>query len=251
MQTERSIANAPRLGSPSGRRARVRLGTARFGVVIPALDEATGIAAAVRSVRDEPRVAEVVVVDGGSSDATLEVARRAGARVLRAPRGRGQQMNRGAAQVQGESLVFLHADCRLPPRAFDAMLDVFDQGYDAGLFAVDYGVPHPILSLVSRLSGWRSAWTEFGEGALFVRRACFERLGGFPDWPLFEDVDLLGRLRRLGTLGRAPGAVRASPRRFERRGVVRQLLLNSMLFGLYHLGVSPHRLARLYDSAAD
>lgn len=149
--------------------------------------------------------------------------------------------------MRGETLVFLHADCCLPAHAFDAMLDVLDQGYDAGLFAVDYGAPHPVLRMMSRLSSWRTPWTEFGEGALFVRRARFEQLRGFPEWPLFEDVHLLARLRRLDTLGRARGAVRASPRRFERRGVLRQLLRNVLLLGLFHLGVSPHHLARLYE----
>jgi GT2 family glycosyltransferase len=146
--------------------------------------------------------------------------------------------------------VFLHADCRLPSGAFDAMIEVLDNGRDAGLFAVDYHVSHPLLRLASRLSSLRVRWTEFGEGALFVRRQRFERLGGFPEWPLFEDVDLLARLRRAGTLGRARGCVLASPRRYQRRGVLRQLLLNALLYGMYHAGVSPRRLRDLYEVAS-
>lgn len=221
-----------------------------FGVVIPTLNEADTIEQAVQHVRGDPSVTDVVVVDGGSDDLTWERARRAGARVERAARGRGAQMNAGARIVGGDVLVFLHADCRLPGNAFEAMAEVLVSGCDAGLFAIDYHASHPLLQLASRLSKLRFRWTEFGEGALFVRRRRFERVGGFPEWPLFEDVELLGHLRRAGTLGRARGRVQVSPRRFQRRGVGRQLLLNALLYCLFHVGVSPHRLHGIYDATA-
>ncbi len=218
----------------------------RFGVVIPALNEADCIVQAVESVRGADAVAGVVVVDAGSTDGTLRLARAAGADVLAAPGGRGAQMNAGARAVAGDTLLFLHADCRLPAGAFAAMGAVLAAGHDAGLFAIDYASEHPLLRLVSQLSRCRSRFTEYGEAALFVRRSRYESVGGFPEWPLFEDVEILARLRRAGTLGRARGSVRASPRRYLQRGVWRQQGLNLLLFTLYHLGVAPSTLQRLY-----
>ena len=240
---KRRISDASRSDS---REARARRPPS-FGVIVPALDEADVITATVQRLRDSASVVDVVVADGGSTDGTVDAARRAGARVVVAPAGRGAQMNRGAAHVRGDTLLFLHADCRLPSNAFELMVDVLHTGRDAGLFAVDYEGSSRLLRLVSRLSHLRTRWTEFGEGALFVRRARFERLGGFPEWPLFEDVALLARLRAAGTLGRARGRVTASPRRYLRRGVLRQLLLNATLYGLFHLGVSPRRLHDWYE----
>ncbi len=156
-------------------------------------------------------------------------------------------MNRGAESVRGDVLVFLHADCRLPNEAFDAMAAVLAGGPESGLFAIDYGSPHPLLRLMSWLSRRRSRWTEFGEGVLFVRRERFEAVGQFPEWPLFEDVELLARLRRCGEVGRARAVVQASPRRFLRRGVLRGMLRNAVLLALFHCGVSPHRLCSHYE----
>ena len=222
-----------------------------FAVVIPALNEAACIGAAVARVRRAPGVEDVVVVDGGSEDGTAALARRAGARVLASAPGRGVQMNAGARAARGSTLVFLHADCELPPAAFESMRAVLQRGHDAGVFAIDYGSPHPLLRLLSALSRLRTRWTEFGEAALFVRRERFESIGGFPNWPLFEDVEILARLRRRGRLGRARGSVRASPRRYLRRGVVRQQLLVLHLYALYHLGVSPSNLQRRYGCAQE
>jgi hypothetical protein len=156
-------------------------------------------------------------------------------------------MNAGARRARAANLVFLHADCRLPPGAFDSMARVFAAGHGAGLFAIDYASPHPLLRLLSRLSHLRSPWTEFGEAGLFLRRRLFEEIGGFPEWPLFEDLEILVRLRRRTSIGRARGCVQASPRRYLERGVWRQQGLNLLLYGLFQLGVSPARLARAYD----
>ncbi len=217
-----------------------------FSVVIPTLDEAPRIASTVAELCQDSRVVDVIVADGGSRDATCALASAAGARVLRTAAGRGVQMNAGARAAHGSVLVFLHADCQLPVRAFDAMCDVLARGDDAGVFAIDYGSPHPLLRLVSLLSHVQSPWTEFGEAALFVRRARFASIGGFPEWPLFEDVDFLARLRHARTLGRARGSVQASPRRYLRRGVLRQQAWNVLLLALFRLGVGPERLQKWY-----
>jgi rSAM/selenodomain-associated transferase 2 len=218
-----------------------------FSVVIPTLREAAIIEQSVAFVRAQAGVEDVVVVDAGSDDATAARARLAGARVLQAPRGRGAQMNAGARAARSPNLIFMHADCRLPECACDAMSQVLDRGCVAGTFAIDYASRHPLLRLVSSLSRVRSRWTEFGEATLFVRRDDFERVGGFPAWPLFEDVEILTRLRRLGRVGRAHGRVQASPRRYLQRGVWRQQSLNVVLYTLFRFGFPPARLQRLYE----
>lgn len=213
---------------------------------MPALDEAETIAAAVEHVQQLAGRPELVVVDGGSRDATVERARAAGARVLASPAGRGRQMNAGARATRAGTLLFLHADCVLPPDAPRAVREVLDAGCGAGLFPVRFDAPHPLLQLVGALSRLESRCTSFGEGALFVRRDVFQRVGGFPDWPLFEDVEMLLRLRRTTRVGKARGAVLTSARRYRAHGVWRQQCLDIGLFALWHLGVSPERLARIY-----
>ncbi|MFQ5599882.1 MAG: TIGR04283 family arsenosugar biosynthesis glycosyltransferase [Candidatus Krumholzibacteriia bacterium] len=258
MQAERSISealpasngtSAPGTDAAATRPHAAPAGTDpdSFCVIIPTLHEAGIIFETVSHARSFPDVAEVVVVDGGSGDGTVDRALLAGARVLRAPRGRGSQMNAGAHASRAPNLVFLHADCRLPRTAFTAMRSVFARGHQAGVFAIDYGSPHLLLRLVAALSSLRTPWTQFGEAALFVRREHFSAVGGFPDWPFFEDVEVLSRLRRRGKLGRADGRVLASPRRYEKRGVWRQQLLNLLLYTLFRFGIPPHRLLRLYE----
>jgi rSAM/selenodomain-associated transferase 2 len=217
-----------------------------FAIVVPTLEEAATIVETIAHLRAFPEVSEIVIVDGGSRDGTAARARTAGALVLEARRGRGAQMNVGARATTAPTLVFLHADCRLPPGAFDAMQRVLHGGCDAGVFGIRYDSRHPLLRLVGALSCLETRLTQFGEAALFVRRERFDEVGGFPEWPLFEDVDILSRLRRAGGVGRARGRVLTSARRYESCGILRQQLHNGLLLLLYHLGVSPERLSRRY-----
>jgi rSAM/selenodomain-associated transferase 2 len=218
-----------------------------FSVIIPVLDEADTLPETLAHLEAFPEIEEILVVDGGSRDATADLARGRGVRLLRAPRGRGRQLNCGARAARLDHLMFLHADCRLPDEAFDAVRHTFAAGHAAGLFRIDFGSRHPILACLSWLSRCPSRWTQFGEGALFVRRAEFNAIGGFPEWPLMEDVEILRRLRRRHSLAAAPETVQASPRRFLQRGVARQMLRNLLVYSLFHLGVSPERLVRLYN----
>jgi rSAM/selenodomain-associated transferase 2 len=223
--------------------------TEPFSVIIPTLLEERALPETLAHLNVFQEIAEVIVVDAGSNDATRAIARAAGARVLCTARGRGQQLNAGALAARNDNLLFLHADCRLPRNAFAAIGEVFARGQSAGLFAIDFGSAHPILAAMSFLSRWPSPWTEFGEGALFMQRGAYQEVGGFPDWPLMEDVEMLRRLRRAGRLTRARGTVQASPRRFFDQGVARQTLRNLCVYTLFRLGISPHRLVRLYTAA--
>ena len=215
-------------------------------VVVPALDEAERIEICLASVLCQEGETEVVVVDGGSSDATVEVASRL-AGVHRSSRGRAVQMNAVARWTTGEVLLFLHADTMLHPGALPALRRALaDPRVAGGTFTLRFDRDHPLLrfyALCTRLpfSGFR-----FGDQGIFVRRAVFERLGGFREVPLLEDVDFLRRLRRAGRVAVVPRPVTTSARRFQARGVVRQQLLNGAILAAHALGASPERLASWY-----
>ncbi|MEW5929147.1 MAG: TIGR04283 family arsenosugar biosynthesis glycosyltransferase [Gemmatimonadota bacterium] len=218
-------------------------------VVVPALDEAERIEACLESVLRQEGEAEVVVVDGGSTDATVEAASRL-AVVHRSARGRAVQMNAGARRTTGEVLLFLHADTVLHPDALPALrLALADPRVAGGTFTLRFDHGHPLLrfyALCTRLpfSGFR-----FGDQGIFVRREVFERLGGFRELPLLEDVDFLRRLRRAGRVAVVRRPVTTSARRFQSRGIVRQQLLNGAILAAHALGASPERLARWYGPA--
>jgi rSAM/selenodomain-associated transferase 2 len=220
-----------------------------LSIVVPALDEAAGIGAHLEALQPlRARGCEVVVVDGGSRDATLEIARPLADAVLSAPRGRARQLNAGARAARGELLLFLHADTRLPSGAAEAVRAALRGGHDWGRFDVDIAGRHPLLRVVARLMSWRSRLTGIatGDQAIFVRRSRFEAAGGFPEIPLMEDVAFSAALRRAAP----PACLRlravTSGRRWESRGVLRTILLMWRLRLLFWLGRDPTSLARRY-----
>jgi rSAM/selenodomain-associated transferase 2 len=217
-----------------------------ISVIIPALDEARSIGATLDAAA---RVAgEVVVVDGGSADATAEVARAKGARVVTSARGRGAQMHAGALAARGEVFWFLHADTLAPADAAARIAEALgDARAVGGNFRVRFdgggGAARFMTWLYPRL---RLLGLAYGDSGFFVRRAAYERAGGFQPFPLFEDLDLLRALRRQGRFVQADACVVTSSRRFEGRSFALAFARWSLLQALYWLGVSPHALARLY-----
>ncbi|WP_022835973.1 TIGR04283 family arsenosugar biosynthesis glycosyltransferase [Salisaeta longa] len=215
-------------------------------VVIPTLNEAACLPATLRRVHAQPGPVDVTVVDGGSTDDTCAIAASMGASVVRGPRrGRAHQMNHGAAHTTGDALLFLHADTLLPPRGLSPVRRAL-ASHAAGIFRLSFDVAHPLL----RLYAWctRLPWVRlcFGDRGLFVRRTAFNAVGGFPPWPIFEDLELAARLHRHGPFAFLPQAVTTSARRFERHGLLRQQLQNARLWMGYCLGASPERLAAHY-----
>ena len=228
------------------RSASTQAGPLRCSIIIPALNEAAQIGQSVeRANRLDPF--ELFVVDGGSTDGTPELAAKAGADVLQGRRGRGPQQNRGAEVATGDVLLFLHADNWLPVVARDQLLAAGDQ-VGTGGFYQRIEAPQRRYRWLEQGNALRVRWRGlvYGDQALFVRRELFEQVGGFPDVPLMEDVGLMRRLRSISWPILLPGPTYVSPRRWERRGVVPQTLLNWALLSATTLGVSPHRLARYY-----
>lgn len=221
-----------------------------IAIVVPALDEAQNLQWLLPDLALRWPEAEVVVVDGGSRDATVEVVHRhAGVRCLASAPGRARQMNAGARATAGELLVFLHADTRLPDGALEAIQAAMrDPRVAGGRFDVAFDSLRPIMRATAALMNVRSRLSGIatGDQAIFVRRAAFEALGGFPDIPLMEDVEFSRRLKRRGRLARLRLRVTTSARKWEREGPVRTVLLMWALRLLYFLGASPRRLHRWY-----
>jgi rSAM/selenodomain-associated transferase 2 len=221
-----------------------------LSVIVPVLDEARAIEAALAPLQPHRAAGiEVLVVDGGSADATRERAAPLADRVLRAPRGRAAQMNAGAEAATGEVFLFLHADTILPPHA-PALVDRALEGSRSwGRFDVAIAGADPLLALVALLMNARSRLTGIatGDQAIFVRREAFEAAGGFPAIPLMEDVALSRALRRRSPPACLRERVLTSGRRWEREGTLRTILRMWRLRLAYALGADPHRLARQYD----
>jgi rSAM/selenodomain-associated transferase 2 len=221
-----------------------------LSVVIPALGEAANLAVLLPALAAALPSAEVIVADGGSADDTPAVmARFRRARLIAAPRGRARQMNAGARVATGDVLLFLHADTRLPPGAGSAIAAaVEDPRVVGGRFDVRFDNSGPAFRMIAALMNLRSRWSGIstGDQAIFVRRRVFETLGGYPDIPLMEDVELTRRLKRQGRLCALRAQVTTAARKWEREGVARTIALMWALRLLYACGVSPDRLHRWY-----
>lgn len=225
-----------------------------LSIVIPALNEAGTLAATLERIRAgaaEANVAvEVVVVDGGSRDATVEIARAGGARVANGARAnRAEQMNAGAAIARGEVVLFLHADTLLPLGYLAQVRTLLARpGAIAGAFPLAISGSDPALRLVEWGVRLRSRWGQlpYGDQGLFLRADTFRDLGGFPVLPLLEDVEFVRKVRDRGRIELAPEAVVTSGRRWQQLGVWETTLLNQFILLGYRAGVAPTRLAQWY-----
>ncbi len=215
-----------------------------ISVVIPTLDEAAAIGAAVAGARRALGACEVIVVDAGSRDGTAAAAAGAGATVVTALGSRADAMNLGASVASGDVLLFLHADTLLPAGAAGAVAAALERT-GAGAFQIRFDRPRVVLERLVNLRS-RAFKVVYGDQALFASRAAFDRVGGFRPIPIMEDRDLAARLRRAGGLTVVPLAVTTSSRRHRRDGQVRTIARHWLIQLLYTLRVPPERLARIY-----
>lgn len=219
-------------------------------IVIPTLDAAADLPAALAAIGDTRLVGEMIVVDGGSADDTVAIAQAAGARVVAAERGRGTQLAAGAAAASADWLLFLHADCRLAAgweRTVEAFVTAPGAAGRAGYFAFALDDAGLAARRLEHIVAWRCRVLAlpYGDQGLLIARTLYDTVGGFGALPLMEDVDLVRRLgrRRLAPIG-AP--LYASARRYRRDGYVRRTLRNLLCLALYFMRVPPRRIARLY-----
>jgi rSAM/selenodomain-associated transferase 2 len=220
----------------------------RISVIVPVLNEEKSIAATLMELqRLKPE--EMIIVDGGSSDGTREICQRFGVELYPSPPGRAAQMNFGAQRASGDVLLFLHADTRLPPSAFDDIrVALQDRQVLGGRFDLQLDSSRPLLKLIGFMISLRSRLSKVGTGdqAIFVRREIFAELGGYADIPLMEDVALSRALKRRGAVACLRSRVVSSARRWEMEGIWRTVLKMWTLKTLYLLGISPVRLKRYY-----
>lgn len=218
-----------------------------LSVVIPALNEAANINAAIQSARCDD--CEIIVVDGGSKDRTAACAQAAGARVITAPKGRALQQNRGGRKAGGKVLLFLHADSRLPANYCMHLFEtLMDSRTVAGAFQFKTDFSHWSMRLIETAACLRSAWFQmpYGDQGLFLRKDLFDRIGGFTPVPIAEDLFLVRRLARMGRIGLAPVPVVTSGRRWRTIGVWRTTLINVLIAGGCLIHVPARYLAPLY-----
>ena len=221
----------------------------RISVLVPTLDEEAALPRTLDHLAALPGEWEVIVIDGGSSDATLAVARRhpLAATVLEHRGGRAAQCNAGAAAATGEVLVFLHADSRLPTGAHASLTAAWREGAPGGNFALRFAGDDLFARVLGRVYALqRRHGFYYGDSSVWLGREVFVRLGGFRDLPIMDDYDLVRRLERLGGTRCLPGSATTSDRRWRALGIPRTVFAWFVIRWLYLAGVAPARLQRLY-----
>jgi len=220
----------------------------RISAVIPTLDAAAELPATLAALDASALIGEIVVADGGSQDATIAIAREAGARIVEAARGRGPQLVAGAVAASGDWLLFVHADCR-PLAGWEEAVRAFidTSSGEAGYFTLALDDPVRAARRVERLVAWRCRILAlpYGDQGLLIHRSLYDAVGGYATIPLMEDVEFARRLgrARLKPIG---ATMLASARRYRRDGYWRRPLRNLLCLSLYFAGVAPHRIARIY-----
>ncbi len=221
---------------------------ARISIIIPTLNEAENIKEAIATTQLGINI-EVIVVDGGSNDDTVAIAQSLGVKIISSSPGRAVQMNRGAVAATGEILLFLHADTCLPTGFDDMVRTALQQpGTLAGAFKLRIDASLLSLRWVELGVNLRSHFYQmpYGDQAIFLTKAVFQQIGGFPELPIMEDFELMRRLKRIGQIVIIPTPIVTSARRWLQKGVFKTTLLNQIVIIAYLLGISPKRICRWY-----
>ena len=219
-----------------------------LSIIIPILNEAKILEKTLSRLQPELAGHELIIVDGGSNDASVCIAEKYG-RVLISVRGRAKQLNAGAAAAGGDILLFLHADVWLEPGAISAVERALSCGYVGGGFRQKIDGKNVLYRAIEIAGNLRGEYLKvfYGESGIFLARSDFQQIGGFPDVPILEEIEFSKRLRSLGKTTLIEPCIHLSARRWESNGIVRTTLNNWLITLLYFVGVSPEKLARLYS----
>jgi len=224
-----------------------------ISIIIPVLNEEEIIGSLIGEVKERENgfTDEIIVVDGGSTDGTVEMAQKSGVTVIRAEeRGRARQMNTGARQAQGTILYFLHADS-IPPERFDRKIKetVVDKGYDAGCFRLQFDDDHPLLTFYAWFTKFNLNLFRFGDQSLFISKRLFNKIGGYAeDLIVMEDNEIVRRIKQAGTFKVLPSSVITSARKYRDNGVLKLQLIFTVIYVLFYLGFSQEYLIEFYRS---
>ncbi len=223
----------------------------KVSIIIPTYNEEATIRCTLRHLNRHFTTSEIIVVDGQSSDQTRKFVRANFPEVTlisSSERGRAIQMNKGAQEATGDLLFFLHADTLPPAGSLLQMQQLFqDERVTGASFRLEFDEKSWPYRLLAYFSRWNTLFTTYGDQGLLVRKSTFDALGGFPEIPIFEDLELQRKLRRAGRFVKIPRPVTTAARRFKERGLLRQLLLNAVLVLAWRMGRSPEKLARFYS----
>jgi rSAM/selenodomain-associated transferase 2 len=221
-----------------------------ISIIIPVLNEEKTIKKCLLQFIDQPPPFEIIVVDGGSTDQTKQIVISSNiARLIESDKGRGRQLNAGAKFAKGKVLLFLHADTLLPSNGLGLIREAMKSSkIVGGYFRLEHDSTNFFYNYLSLLINWRSRLpniTPYGDQAIFCSKETFEEINGYKDYPIMEDYDFAKRLKKSGKLVRIDKKVTSSFRRYK-RGVIRYMLQCNLIWLLFHLGISPNRLAKLY-----
>ncbi|WP_019039676.1 TIGR04283 family arsenosugar biosynthesis glycosyltransferase [Psychroflexus tropicus] len=219
-----------------------------ISIIIPALNEEKVIAEVLEHTLWLQGHSEIIVVDGGSQDQTLELAKSfEKVNVLQSSKGRAAQMNYGASKATGDIFLFLHADTYLPKTYYNDVNKLLQNTeIVAGSFKLKMDNPHPIFKFYQWCSQFNLEFFTYGDHGMFMKAEAFKTIGGFKPIPFMEDVEIQKRLRQLGKLKKTKSYVTTSSRRFQKNGVITQLIIDTLLVLGFKLGISPNRLKRFY-----
>lgn len=219
-----------------------------ISIIVPVLNEEKAIENLLKGLNSLKGEKEIVVVDGGSSDSTVEIASNYG-KVVRSKKGRGVQMNEGAKIARGNVLWFVHSDSKVSQNALEAIKKAIEEGYIGGGFSLYfYDYDTRFMRFVSVTSNWRAKYLKlfFGDQGIFVRRDIFDELRGYKEIELMEDWDFSRRMAKKGRMKLLKARIGTSARRFKQGGQLKTLLLMHKIKILYVLGVSPSKLSKIY-----
>lgn len=224
----------------------------KLSIIIPTLNEAENIASLVAFFREHPahEALEVIVVDGGSTDGTPELAKQAGAKVLQSElASRPIQLNLGAKASNADLLYFVHADVRLPSSFYQDIQNA-TQNYEVGCYRYQFDSSHPLLKINSFFSRFPMMWCRGGDQTLFIKRALFEKLGGFNEYYcVMEDFDLIRRAKAITPFYIIPKSIRVSARKYAHNPYLHVQLTNLRAFRMFRKGVPPAEIRSYYKKA--